>query len=175
MYFNTHSEEKPNYYVGYFKKGKFNGQGRLYETFFDGKTSCYEGEFKKDFPHGYGTQYYQNKSAYACGKFNYGELNGLAILNNFTNGITFAIGKVRDFTPCQKAHFVYSNGDNYFGKCKGFSKHGKGTLYCANGDIITGKFKNDKLNGKAYLNTLKSDHYICFYENGKQISKIKTE
>ena len=176
MYFKNHSEQKPNYYVGFFEKGQFSGKGKLYETFFDGKTSCYEGEFKKNYPHGYGTQFYENRNAYACGKFNYGELNGLAELYEFTPGIELVIGKTKDFTPCGKTHFFYTNGEQYMGKCKGFYKHGKGIYYFVNGDILFGKFKNDVLNGKALLNCFEDNSiYKCIYRNGKQISKEKID
>jgi len=174
LYFKDHTQDTPNYYSGYFIKNKYNGKGKLVETYTIGskKTYVYTGDFKNGFKHGYGTKEYGDSTHFASGRFKRDELSGVCVLKNFVFGTTFALGKMKNQQLYGKVYFAYANGDNYTGKCKDFDKHGKGCLYYQNGDKVIGRFKNNLLCGKATYITNDAT-FKCVYKKGVQVSKTK--
>ncbi|MBR5250975.1 MAG: hypothetical protein IKV38_03045 [Clostridia bacterium] len=174
LYFANHTEDTPNYYSGFFIKNKYNGKGKLVETYSIGSktTYVYNGDFKHGFKHGYGTKEYGDSTHFATGYFKLDEISGVCALKNFVPNIEFIIGKMKYGEPTGIVNFSYTNGEYYTGKCKGFEKHGKGHLTYQNGDRVIGKFKNNLLEGKAtYI--CNDTIFKCVYKKGVQISKTK--
>ena len=175
MHLATHSDSRPNYYIGYFARGRYSGHGKLVETYMKSDdTSIYEGEFKNGFRHGLGYQQYKNGKSSAGGAFRLNDLKGVCVLTNYILGISLIVGTIRNDSLRGCVHFRYDNGDQYNGKCKDYQKHGKGCYTYANGDYVMGKFKKEKLDGKAtYYEKATDSYFSCVYKNGKQISKTK--
>ena len=146
-------------YEGDFKKGKFEGNGKL--IFEDGQS--YVGEFLDGIKSGKGTEYYKNGTVkyegsfindkyegegkliwengeFYIGKFKDGAMDGKGIEyykdgnikydGNFIKGVYDGDGK-----------YIYKNGNYYIGEWKEGKKHGKGIKFDKDGNVILeGKF-----------------------------------
>ena len=101
---------------GYFKKGKYDGFGRLY----DNENLIYEGFFTEGYYNGKGILYYKNNNNI--------EFKGIFKNNYYDEGILY-----------------YNNGvKNYEGKFRENEYEGNGILYDLKGEIIyKGEFKNN--------------------------------
>jgi hypothetical protein len=109
-----------DYYIGLFKDGKFNGNGKLVWKHGD----VYEGEFMNDFRSGNGTIQFSSGAMYE------GQL-----LNDKKHGfgkLTFA----RD---------DFEGRDYYIGLFKDGKFNGNGKLVLKSGDVYEGEFVDDKI------------------------------
>ncbi len=140
-------------YEGDFKKGKFEGKGKLYLE----NDEYYIGEFLDGIKSGKGTEYYKNgiikydgsfindkydgegtfiweNGQYYKGGFKEGTMFGKGIEyyecgnikydGNFINGVYDGDGK-----------YIYNNGNYYIGEWKEGKKHGKGIKFDKDGNI----------------------------------------
>ena len=158
--YNEYNDKKLKY-KGYFKEGKFDGFGQLYDdngnliyegffkknefngrgTFYKNKIKEYEGNFINDKYHGIGIEYLSNgkrrrKAFYSEDKI---KKNRYGILYN-ENDEEIYVGPLLDGIPKKgKSIIIYSEDDNnyilYKGNFESFKYNGKGTLYFENGYI----------------------------------------
>ena len=133
-----------NKYVGEYKDGKFNGQGRY--TWPDGEE--YVGEFKDDMYNGQGRY-------------------------SFANGDKY-VGEYKDDRRNGRFTVTYANGDKYVGEYKDDKKSGEGIYTAADGNKYVGEFRNDKRNGQGitFLSNGKLDKSGVWKENELTQSKL---
>ena len=175
-------------YRGYFKKGKYDGFGQLYNG---NNKLIYEGFFKEDKYNGKGTYYKNNKKKYE-GNFLNGEYDGIGI-EYLSNGKRkrksfYSKGKIKK--ECYGILYNENGEEIYNGPLlEGLPKKGRSIIiYSDNDDFILykGDFESFQYNGKGVLYYSKSIYYekeekikfdgifrnnkyakgILYYENG---------
>lgn len=122
---------KKSYYVGDISNFQANGNG-LYKNLEN--SYKYEGQWKKNLPHGFGTEKYPNKDVYK-GEFMYGDKFGSGIY-------TFFYGNVYE-------------GNFYGGNCDGYGK-----LLMANGDYYEGEWRLGQMHGKGTYRWKNGEKYV---------------
>lgn len=167
-------------YIGEYRDGKPNGQGKIYLT----EDDSYEGEWVDGTPHGYGT--WVNNDLRYEGLFAEGKPHGNGILwekngtriegtfvkGTITDGTFFYpsgdkyVGHIMDLLPYGNGTCYFSSGDKYVGTWKKGQKDGKGTYYYNDGKKYDGQFSNDIQNGKGTLYLQDGSKYIGTWVKG---------
>jgi S1-C subfamily serine protease len=105
----------------------------------------YEGEWKNNDPHGYGTYTYGKDSEYAGDKY---------------------IGEYKDGNRHGKGKYIYNSGETYEGEFKDGYSHGQGTQKFTNGDTYVGQWKKDLMEGQGRYSWSNGDVYTGEHVNG---------
>lgn len=166
LYVITISKVIP-YYEGYFKKGKFNGRGKIVDNImrksgifvnshlngtgtYEDKFTKYQGEFVNDQFNGYGTLVNKQLNKTYIGNFNNNTLNGKGTLHysnnnvyegNFTNNLRNGDGIYYDMKGNYRIEATWKND----------KKEGCGSIIYNDGNSFKCTWKNDKLNSKKRL------------------------
>ena len=134
-------------YDGFFKKGKYEGFGKLYTE----KLLKYEGFFSNGIYEGKGNLYYNNKKIYE-GYFHNGERNGFGII--YDNGIKSRIKYFKNDDELEYG-ILYDNNNNeiYSGESSNRPKNGKNIIIFNENrnKIYKGDFLNYSYNGVGIL------------------------
>lgn len=144
-----------NEYIGYFVKGKKDGEGSI--TMSDG--SHYNGQWKNDKKHGKGLELLSNGERYE-GNFENDEKHGegrLTTKSNLTMKGTWRYGVPVD----GKWDFIYQNGTMYEGRtvCLQPFGHGIMTYFDQNGQNLVARYEGDFING------LRHGFGMCKFDN----------
>ena len=131
-----YKEDLQDHYTGEFSGGRYNGKGLLRV---EGHT--YEGEFKDNMAHGFGTFTYKNGDVYT-GDHVEGLSTGKGEYWMKETGDYYKGDFVRGFYEGH-GQFLYGNGDSYEGEIKRNSAYGKGKYSMKDGSYSEGEFKDN--------------------------------
>jgi len=103
----------------------------------------YDGEWKEDRLHGYGTYNYKNGDVYT-GQWSAADMHGEGVMTYANQDIYD--GEWKEDCKDGKGIMKYHNGDVYEGEFRKNNMHGKGTYEYADGDVLKsiGEWKEGK-------------------------------
>jgi hypothetical protein len=153
-------------YEGEIKKNMPHGQG----TYFHADGDKYVGEFKDGVPSGQGTYFYATGDKYV-GEFKDGESNGQGtyyyLADNEFKGDKY-VGEYKDDKRNGQGTYFHANGNKYVGEYKDDKRNGQGTYFHADGDKYVGEFKNGKSNGQGTFFFANGDKYVGEFKDDKR-------
>jgi uncharacterized protein (TIGR02145 family) len=129
-------------FSGYFKDGKKNGEGILYN---ENAKIIFKGNYKNDSKDGQGTQFLENGDTLYSGLFNQDYKQGTGTYF-YPNGEKYTGGWIHD-KRWGKGIYYFSNGDKYIGDWLNDLPTGFGTYFHNSGKEETGYFENGKYCG----------------------------
>lgn len=148
-------------YVGEWKNGKSNGQGRL--VFSDGDR--YIGEFNDDEYSGQGTYFFANGGKLA-GEWKEGLFSGQG-MKIYANGSRY-VGEFKEDLRRGQGTLTYTNGSQYVGEFKDDQRNGQGTVTYADGSKYVGEFKNDERNGQGKMTYANGSQYVGEFKDNER-------
>jgi hypothetical protein len=180
---------KGNYFVGYWKNGKANGDGLLCidrskfdgtwqndvqigkgsETFEDG--SRYEGSYERGCKHGQGKFTWPDKSCYD-GQFHNGMITGKGTFK-WHDGRQYE-GSWLNNKMEGEGKFTYADKSYYIGQYKADKKHGKGKYFWNADKYYDGEWFNNKQHGDGIIVTNGKKKDVT-YRFGKRIKDSETK
>jgi V8-like Glu-specific endopeptidase len=164
--FGTYRYANGDKYVGSFRAGKPNGQGRL-ELAASGNV--YEGMYKDGSFDGQGTYTFANGDTYV-GMFENDMFNGEGTLDLISSGNKYT-GQYEDDLFQGQGTYIYANGDKYVGEFQDGAQHGQGTKRFASGDIYDGAFKDDRFEGQGEYIWASGARYVGAWDNDQRTGK----
>ena len=159
-------------YTGNFEDGYRHGYGLMIlsddpEIF----SKSYEGQWKRDFPSGYGIETRKDGAFYE-GEFQNGSYHGFGKYTfSFDDNIETVEGIWENNEVSGNGTVIFKDGERYFGEWRNDARNGFGTTFSKDNFNYTGQWKNSTFHGAGiyyyeFLGT-EYDRYDGNFENGQ--------
>ena len=152
------------YYEGYFRKGKFNGRGKIVDNTIQKSGMFIDGNLT-------GKGIYEDKLKKYQGYFVNDKFCGYGTLIEKKGGKTY-VGNFKDNNYNGKGTLYYVNSDQYEGEFVNNLRNGNGTFHdTKNNYRIDAQWKDDKKEGNGSIIYNDGNSFKCSWKNDKLVSK----
>ena len=126
-----------------------SGEKSTLGKYVDRDGTIYDGQWKNNHYHGYGSLFDPVENSYFVGQFENSQREGPGWMSYVDDGIVIT-GAFTASSDIVQGTIRYPSGDLYVGDIKGKLMHGRGFLYYSRGDwiaLISNEFEEGSLNG----------------------------